>query len=518
MQRIPRAARGPERRQRDWPERTGVGEKVMIIERRGDETRDRSEDRTAAAGPIAPSPPDLGDASTVKDSAVNDARTESGLARDGQGPATEPIDSPVCAGETAAVRLAETEIGDNRSHVAPDSSNAGRPTLPAEADDSSALGAASSLPARFIPGDRFRPVRHHASGGIGLVWVAQDRELQREVALKVIQPRFSRREDQRARFLLEAEITGKLEHPGIVPVYSLGSDAEGRPYYAMRLIRGESFAAAIRQFHQGRRAAAGAASKSGPADWGVEFRQLLGSFLDVCHTIDYAHSRCVLHRDLKPANIMLGPYGETLVVDWGLAKVIGEPDVLPPQSGGGFDLSLAHTMTSLAGETAPGTAMGTPAYMSPEQAGGQVDKVGPASDVYSLGATLYELLTGQTAFTGENMKDVIAKVKKGEFPPPRAVERSLPAPLEAICLKAMATKPVDRFPSAGALARDIERWLADEPVSAYPERAPERLALAPPAPHLDHFGPRRLGRCLHGRHDCAGRRRRRPAQRIGSAP
>ena len=139
-----------------------------------------------------------------------------------------------------------------------------------------------------------------------------DSELQRDVALKEIQPRYAEREDQRARFVLEAEITGNLEHPGIVPVYSLGRNADGRPYYAMRFIRGESFSVAIRRFHQGRRQPEGGAPAPSRPLWGIEFRQLLRRFLDVCDAIDYAHSRGVLHRDLKPANVMLGRYGETL--------------------------------------------------------------------------------------------------------------------------------------------------------------------------------------------------------------
>jgi len=371
--------------------------------------------------------------------------------------------------------LLETEIIEDALGSTLGAPVGGNTTLPAGQESSGGPSPAANQLPQFTLGDRFLPIRPHARGGIGLVWVARDCELQRDVALKVIQPKYAERADQRARFLLEAEITGKLEHPGIVPVYSLGQNAEGRPYYAMRFIRGESLSAAIKRFHKARRQEAESAGKHAPSMWGIEFRQLLGSFLDVCDTIDYAHSRGVLHRDLKPANIMLGRYGETLVVDWGLAKVINKTDVPPVPAEGEFEPSLAQETSANWGETQPGMAIGTPSYMSPEQAKGLIDELGPASDVYSLGATLYELLTGQVAFPGEKIKEVLDKVRKGDFPPPRSVCRSLPAPLEAICCKAMALQPEQRFASVRALAQDIEHWLADEPVAAYPERRLERL-------------------------------------------
>ena len=307
-------------------------------------------------------------------------------------------------------------------------------------------------------GLRFRILRPHARGGLGEVFVAHDMELNRQVALKQIQDKRADEPESRARFLLEAEVTGGLEHPGIVPVYGLGSYPDGRPFYAMRFIGGDSLKQAIDRFHKSK-------GDEAPGERTLQFRKLLGRFVDVCNAIEYAHSRGVLHRDLKPGNIMLGKYGETLVVDWGLAKAVGRRD-LSASTGDG---TLRPSAGSGEAMTQTGSAVGTPAFMSPEQAAGRLDELGPATDVYSLGATLYCVLTGEPPFKGDDVGALLRAVGKGDYARPRERKGDMPAALEAICLKAMALAPAERYGSAQALAEDVEHWLADEPVAAYPE-------------------------------------------------
>jgi serine/threonine-protein kinase len=299
---------------------------------------------------------------------------------------------------------------------------------------------------------RYRRLRQHAKGGLGAVFVALDEELRREVALKEIQDGHADEPNARARFLREAEVTGKLEHPGVVPVYGLGAYPDGRPFYAMRLVRGESMQAAISRFHR-----ADEDPRRDPGERSLALRELLGRFVGVCQAVGFAHSRGVLHRDIKPANCMLGEYGETLVVDWGLARLLDQPDAERPL--------LAGSGTGSA-PTQMGHVVGTPSFMPPEQANGRLDQVGPPSDVFSLGATLYALLTGHAPYEGD---DAVVQAALAEVVPARQGKRSVPLALEAACAKAMAAKPQDLYGSAKALAEDVQRWLADEPVSAYRE-------------------------------------------------
>jgi eukaryotic-like serine/threonine-protein kinase len=313
---------------------------------------------------------------------------------------------------------------------------------------------------------RYRILRSHAKGGLGEVFLANDQELNREVALKEIQGRHANDEQSRLRFMIEAEVTGNLEHPGIVPVYGLGRYPDGRPYYAMRFVRGISLKEAIARFHQAETA------ERDPGTRAIEFRTLLGQLVDVCNAMAYAHNRGVLHRDLKPANVMLGAFGETLVVDWGLAK-FKDIQEAPTEANSHLIRPMSAGSSS---RTLFGSAVGTPQYMSPEQAAGQLDQLGPATDIYSLGAILYTILVGNAAFLDRDLLVLLDKVRKGDFRPPREVDPKVHPALDAICRKAMALRPEDRYSSARTLADDVEHWLADEPVSVYREPVIARLA------------------------------------------
>lgn len=308
-------------------------------------------------------------------------------------------------------------------------------------------------------GGRFQTLRPHARGGLGEVFLALDPELNRTVALKELLARRAHDPGSQARFLLEAVLTGRLEHPGIVPVYGLGRYEDGRPYYAMRFIQGETLRAAIERFHGANE------DRSDTAERALTFVRLLRSVIDACNAVAYAHSRGVVHRDVKPENIMLGPFGETLVVDWGIAKLMDQPESNPA------DWPTLKGREAEASLTMPGSVVGTPRYMSPEQAAGALERVGPASDLYSLGATLYHLLVGHSPFPGDDASEVLRRVRAGIFPAPRRLRRTVDPALESICLRAMALRPEERHASALELARELEAWLADVRYRGDQERA-----------------------------------------------
>jgi tetratricopeptide (TPR) repeat protein/tRNA A-37 threonylcarbamoyl transferase component Bud32 len=336
---------------------------------------------------------------------------------------------------------------------------------PGTPDDTPHSAGAPAGPGPGVPAgvQRYRPLQLHAKGGLGEVHLAEDAELHRRVALKRLQTQHAGHPDSQRRFLREAEITSKLEHPGVVPIHGLVTDEHGQPCYAMRFIEGESLKDAIQRFHDADRQ-----PDRDPGERNLALRQLLGQFVAVCKTMAFVHNRGIIHRDLKPANVMLGRYGETLVVDWGLAKPVARTE----EARASGEETLPPTAGSAGPETRPGQVAGTPAYMSPEQASGAVQQLGPASDIYSLGATLYVLLTGKAPYQGGN---VLQQVQRGEFAWPRQLKSTVPPALEAICVKAMARKPEERYVTALDLVVDVEHWLADEPVSAYTEGWATRL-------------------------------------------
>jgi len=307
---------------------------------------------------------------------------------------------------------------------------------------------------------RYAERTQHAKGGMGRVIRAFDTAMQREVAIKELLPEIynlaggdmstlprgiGANQDAIQRFLNEARITGQLEHPAIVPVYEIGTQTDGTPYYTMKLVRGKSLADAIRE------------AKT------LEDRvKLLPHFVDLCQAIAFAHSRGVIHRDIKPSNVLLGEYGETLVIDWGLAKMrspghgAGNPATMDPASG-----------VSDSGRTMMGQVLGTPIYMAPEQARGALNEIDERSDVYSLGVVLYEILVGEAPFT-HSKPDILLALKQQEAPPPvRTREKLAPPDLAAICERALDREPDGRYQSAVELAEDVERFMSGSLVEAY---------------------------------------------------
>jgi tetratricopeptide (TPR) repeat protein len=299
----------------------------------------------------------------------------------------------------------------------------------------------------------------YAKGGMGEVWLAEDPVIGRSVALK----RMLSKDSQHAtRFRVEAQVTGKLEHPGIVPVHELGTNAQGEPYYVMKFVQGRTLSKVIKEFH----------AKELPAGaHEVELVKLLQMFVSLCQTVAYAHSRGVIHRDLKPDNVMLGPYGETILLDWGIAKVLGQT---APTMGDASSPSAPLMKTIPDTGTHDGAIMGTPSYMAPEVAAGKNDEVDERSDIYLLGATLYQILSGQQPRTAKTLMEMIYKATQESPDPVRSINPLIPAALDAICVKAMAREKLDRYQTATELAEDIQRFVAGEPVSAYREGFPAR--------------------------------------------
>jgi serine/threonine protein kinase/tetratricopeptide (TPR) repeat protein len=313
--------------------------------------------------------------------------------------------------------------------------------------------------------DRYTLTRVHGQGGLGRVWLALDRHLNREVALKELRPDRKVDHDAQQRFVREAQVTGQLEHPHIVPLYEMSRHPEtDMPFYTMRFQRGRTLRNSIDVYHDKK-----AQGKSSP----VELRQLLNYFVSICHAVAYAASRQVVHRDIKPSNIMLGDFGEVVLLDWGLAKLTDQE-----VDDGEAPLQIAERDQ----ETKLGEALGTPAYMAPEQALGRRHLIDGRTDIYGLGAVLFSILTGKgphaaaTEASLKNTTELLKWITDHPTPAARKSDPSAPPALEAICAKAMASHRDDRYQSATELADDVNRWLADEPVSVYRDPWRDRLA------------------------------------------
>ncbi len=276
--------------------------------------------------------------------------------------------------------------------------------------------------------------RELARGGQAVVFIAHDRHMGRDIAVKQLLPGGPR--DAEERFLREARVAGQLEHPGVVPVYELGRRADGGALYcAMRLVRGSSMAVALK------------------ANTGRGRLRLLTNFVQLCQTIAYAHERGVVHRDIKPENVMLGAFGETVLLDWGVAKLRGGKDDIADALG-------APKVNERFDATQEGDVIGTPAYMSPEQALGNVREIDEQSDVWSLGAVLYEILTGRPPYTEKNAVQLLIKIAKDKFPPVQSVAPETPRELAFICERALEKQKKRRYRSALELAADIEAYRA----------------------------------------------------------
>ncbi|HKQ97921.1 MAG TPA: serine/threonine-protein kinase [Candidatus Polarisedimenticolia bacterium] len=312
------------------------------------------------------------------------------------------------------------------------------------------LQAVADLP--DLTGTRYRLLRRLGRGGMATVYLVEDTALGREAALKVLsEPDPSGALAQ--RLTAEARLLARIEHPNLVPVHDVGALPDGRIFYVMQYVRGERLDAWIRR------------PRTRP--------EVLRLFVKLADAVAFAHAQGAVHRDLKPENIMVGAFGEALVMDWGVAKLLGTADVptlaLPDagdaagSAGGGANASV----------TAAGTLVGTPAWMAPEQARGEVDRIDARTDVHALGALLYYLLAGRPPFAGDG-REAIRRVVEETPASLRGLDPSIPKPLAAIAARALEKEPAARYETARALAADVERFLDGLPVAAYRESWLER--------------------------------------------
>ncbi len=347
-----------------------------------------------------------------------------------EGPPSTIAEAPTIGPRTAAAQPLPDEAY-TRVHEEPTVRPSADATVDLESSGLPACEPASPTRIRYF-GD-YEIIREIARGGMGVVFEARQVSLSRKVALKMILAGQLANDTDVRRFYTEAEAAANLDHPGIVPIFEVGQH-EGQHYFSMGFIEGQSLSQRLAQ---------------GP----LLTREAADLIRRVSEAIEYAHQRGVIHRDLKPANVLLDQNGNPRVTDFGLAKrVQGE-----------------------SGLTGSGQIMGTPSYMPPEQAGGERGGVGPAADVYSLGATLYALVTGRPPFQAATAMDTVLMVVGEEPVSPRRLNASIPRDLETICLKCLEKEPGRRYTSAAFLAEDLRRFLAGEPILARPVGSMERL-------------------------------------------
>ena len=312
---------------------------------------------------------------------------------------------------------------------------------------------------------RYQIIRKLGQGGLGRVWLARDLNLNRHVALKEISRPGEATEAIIERFKHEAEITGRLEHPGIVPVYHLGKDSRGRAFYSMRFLGKKTLQHSITEYHE--RMAEG-------DDDPMHLRHLLTAFVNICHALGHAHSRKVIHRDLKPDNVVIDSFGQVIVIDWGLAKVLDDTSV---------ETRTESSPGGTGSRTIEGQVLGTALYMAPEQAAGRLDEVDFKTDIYGLGSILFTIVTGAAphektqkacAAAGVGVRGMISEIASGKTPMASELNGDVDPALEAICAKAMAHRRYARYEDATELAEEIQHWMAGESVTAYEESSLQR--------------------------------------------
>jgi WD40 repeat protein/tRNA A-37 threonylcarbamoyl transferase component Bud32 len=353
-----------------------------------------------------------------------------------------------CLDEKEALAFVENALPAERRATAErhiESCDTCRRLLEIVASLESAESAAPDNVARELPAaaDRYTLLAEHARGGQARVMLAFDDNIGREVALKELPPRSaedpssdSSWRDATARFLREAELTGQLAHPGVVPVFEIGRRPDGALFYTMQLVRGRTLSEVL-----------------GERRRLPDRLALLGHFVSICHVVAYAHSRGVVHRDIKPQNIMVGEFGETMLLDWGLAKQQGERDAAPLGV-------MRSSVEASPAATLEGTVVGTPGYMSPEQASGSLGEVDERSDIYGLGAVLFEILTGRVPAVG-------SRGAPEAVPSVRELCPEAPAELCGVAEKALALEKADRYQHAAELAQDVTAFMTGGRVAAY---------------------------------------------------